>query len=613
MSDLPAGFRVVAPPKKPTSIPDGFSVVTQPEQQQPAASTNTPIGFDPMALDPAVEAQQQAKDAAPAQWERGVLAPVERNSKSGELRWAIPSFLEGLFNAGVDAATLPGDAMQGKVPGLDPRTGFKDITPETLGRIVNFSTLAPLAATGAPVQRAAMQEAERLAAKQAQDMGIPLSTGQKTGDIRQLTKEEILRQTDTPAQPIMRRFDETQRAAIEQANGNIGQSFGPAGDMAGSVQQGLRDKVAFSKQRAESLYKIAEDGNLVIQPQAVADMPKFVESRLQDNPIIMDPTLTPNAVMGLKMLQDAGANAGALNTELKGIELMRKRLNTLSPVTPSDKAATRSVKGAFDDWLQNTIDQALYSGDETAVNALKAARAESKVYLGITSPKTGDVAGKTMAKMVSQDITAEQAANWLFGADIVSPNLNAPLVAAKIKTTLGPFSPEWASVRAAAWKRLTTDLGADEVKSATMLSKRIDNFLGDKGSSLSKVLFSEEERNRMKAFAAVLKRTITPADARNPSRSAFMLSKIMGPALSAVVGAAGFASGGWGGLAAAAAVPIFRNIQKVRFASKSVAGKIPRPVPTPAKVALTDLLRAGGSQVADPSQDLASMATQIAN
>jgi len=512
-------------------------------------------------------------EEASGDWERNVLLPRANNKVTGEQRWAVPGLVQGSYDALIDAVKLPGDTLAGKYDDqLDPRVSKSEVSPELIGRGLNFGAMAaPMA--NVPRTAAAVDLAANAARQQADEFAIPLTKGQTSQDIKQLTREEILRQTDNPAQPIIRGFDDQQREAIGTARDQLGREIGGnAEDLGPAVTQGIKDRVAFSQEQAGSLYRIAEDGNLVIHSGAVKALPAFVKERVVASPIIMDPTVTPTAVAAYKLIEEAGLNAGELNTSLKGIEQIRKRLVGLSGVSQEDKAATRTVKQAFDEWLDDSVDKALFSGDETSIDALKAARAESRYYLGITNPKSGDAAGAAVKRMQEGDATAEQVANWLYGADIVSPNLNAPSVAGRVKTLLGPMSPEWSAVRASAWRRLVDDLGTGDLRSATMMAKRLDNFLNNKGSSLSKVLFSDAERSRMRAFSEVLKRTVTPRDATNPSRSAFMLNNLMGGILTTLLGAAGYSAAGVGGLVAAAAVPVFRNARKIGFAKAAVAG-----------------------------------------
>jgi hypothetical protein len=99
---------------------------------------------------PAVD---EAPASQPEEWERAVLLPIEKNRKTGEWRLALPGFVQ----AGIDAATLPGDVYTGKTD-LDPRVSYRDQDPATLDRAATLaggaSAELPLAARGMVQQTA---------------------------------------------------------------------------------------------------------------------------------------------------------------------------------------------------------------------------------------------------------------------------------------------------------------------------------------------------------------------------------------------------------------------------------------------------------------------------
>lgn len=530
-------------------------------------------------------------DQASGDWERGILWPVAKNKKTGERKLTIPALVQGSYEGVKSAVTLPGDVAAGKYPELEPGRSLKDLSPEMVGRGLDFAGTVSLG-VGTP-KGAALSAGERASTKvlkNADEMKIPLTAGQKTGDITQLTKEEILRNTDGAGRNIMRNFDANQRAAMEGA----AKTIGPAGDadnLAELVQGGLREKVAFSKERASALYKIAEDGALEFDAAAVKSMPSQVRAKIEAlGNVIVDEKVTPAADLALKEIDKAEQLAGGLKpsvpgmpegdivgVQLKGLEQIRKRIGGLTGATPEDRRAIRAVKAAYDEWMDDAIDAGLYSGDEQALDAIKAARAETKVYKDLTVPRVGDDATRAVAKMQKDDATAEQVANWLYGANIANPSMNAPKVAAKLKTTFGADSREFQAIRAGAWTRLIRDLRDGELLSATKVSNRIDDFLSVKGSTLSEVLYTDGERKAMKAFADVLRKTIIPRDATNPSRTAFTLKGMFNAGIQAAAGALGFSTGGGAGaLAALVAVPVFRNVAGYRAATKAVSGAAPR-------------------------------------
>ncbi len=55
--------------------------------------------------------QGRNESTPPDNWRRGTLAPVEKNTRTGELRWAVPEVVLGAW----DAFTLPGDVYAGRV------------------------------------------------------------------------------------------------------------------------------------------------------------------------------------------------------------------------------------------------------------------------------------------------------------------------------------------------------------------------------------------------------------------------------------------------------------------------------------------------------------------
>lgn len=583
-----------------------------PKQAQPLPAADVPEGFDklPAELQQSLISTSKKRktigqpvdfleagggltpeEEATGDWHRALAWPYAGNDKTGEIRFATPELVQNTYEGIKSAVTLPGDVMAGKYDAdLGPGESFKDVSSELIGRGLDY-TGATLGGGGNIPKSATLAGKDAVAGlKLSEQFEVPLTKGQASGDIKQLTKEEILRQTDNAGQKIIRGFDDRQRSAIEAAANKVGPA-GDADNMAELVQGGLRDKVSFSKQRTASLYKIAEDGGAEFDPEAVRALPGFVKSRLEEGNFIIDDQLTPTAARALKEIEDAGNMAGGLTPRvpeggapvvgsdgvesfavtLKGLEQVRKRITGLSGTSATDARALSAVKRSYDAWLDDVVEQGLMSGDDAALDALKTARAETQVYKGLTAPKAGDQATLRVKKMQDVDATAEEVANWLYGANVANPSLSAPKVAAKLKTTFGADSPEFQAIRASAWMRLIKDLRTGEMLSATKVSNRIDDFLNAKGETLSSVLFTADERAKMQAFSALLKKTITPKDATNPSRTAFTLKSMFSAGIQAAAGAVGLSTGGApGGFAALLAVPVFRNVASVRAATKAI-------------------------------------------
>lgn len=537
----------------------------------------------------------------------GFLAPVSHNRRTGQWSPAMPGIVTGTAQAVGDAMSLPGDALGGKYDqALDPRNGPYALgsNPELIGRGLNF---AATMSGGAPLPRSLGPEmAGRPVLGMADRLGIPLTKGQGTGDLAALTKEEAIRQGQGAGSNIMRNFDATQREAIGGVADTIGQGLGANPEsMRDLVVQSIQDKVAFHKDQAASFYEIAKDGNAVVSADAVRSIPAVVDQSLKDAAVTVDPTVTPAANKAMQYISDvanlptepkspnasfgsgyspegttAGGSRGALRptagvgagpvsgkvdgVSLQGLEQLRKQIIGLGDGTnDTDKRALRAIKKSLDAWTQHAIDNALISGDDAALEAYQKARAASHDYLSITSPHEGDTVGATVAKLQKGDATAEEVANWLYGADVANPTLGAPKVAERVKGLVGDGSPEWDAVRASAWERLVKDQksATGEPLSNTMMAKRIETFLNAKGTSLSKVLYTDAERAKMQQFADVLKATVTPRDATNPSRSGWTVAGTMNSITRLLAGGSVASVAGPGaGAAAYFAIPVFKNI-----------------------------------------------------
>lgn len=568
----------------------------------------------------------------------GFLAPVTHNRRTGEWSLSVPGIVTGTAQSIGDAATLPGDALSGKYDAaLDPRNGPYALgsDPELIGRGLNF---AATVSAGTPLPRTLGPEVlGREAVGFADRLGVPLTKGQGSGELAQLTKEEAIRQGQGSGSNIMRNFDARQREAITGVADTIGQGLGKNPEsMPGMVVQAIQNKVAFHKDQAASFYEIAKDGNAVVSADAVRSIPAVVDQSLKDAAVTVDPQLTPAANKAMQFIADvanlpaepkapnasfgsgyspegttvggnrgalrptAGVGAGPVNgnvdgVSLDGLEQLRKQIIGLGDGTnDTDRRALRAIKKSLDVWTQHAIDNALISGDDAALEAYQKARAASHDYLSITSPREGDTVGATIAKLQNGDATAEEVANWLYGADVANPTLDAPKVASRVKSLVGPDSPEWNAVRASAWERLVKDQksATGEPLSNAMMAKRIETFLNAKGTSLSKVLYSDEERAQMQQFADVLKATLTPREATNPSRTAWTLAGTMNGITRLLAGGTVTSvAGPQAGAAAFFAIPVFKNIG-ARNAALRATGVIAEKTKYPVALGMANAVHA---------------------
>lgn len=512
---------------------------------------------------------------------------------------------------------LPGAAVPGGLVARTAAVAAPAVVSETAGQIAKDTPYEGIArglgavaggsavgvGQGVSALRAAGKADEAVnfnrALAQADEFGVPLTRGQASGDLKALSREENLRQMDGIAQRPMRQFDEAQQTAINRAVDTISDRLGRGmGDATEVVPEGVRRIAASLEAKGSALYDKAFESGLMIQKEALDHLPNFIAQRLEASGRIIDDVLTPSASRALREVREAIDLSGALQprnpsaaTELageagqvaainlKGLHQIRRRINNLKGTNPDDGATLRQVKRAFDEWMDDAVDHFLYSGDDAALDAYREATRTWKDFRSITDPRTGDTAGKVVAKMLRDDAHAQEVASWLYGANVARPNMNAPKVADRLKKLLGADSREWAAIRAGAWERLTHAARDGEIMSPTKVANNIEDFVNGSGRVLAKKLFDPEELATMKRFARTLRRTVPPKDATNPSRSGYVMGKAAQGIANAILGTIGATAGGvTGGLTGFLALPVMRGIKDIRAVRKATRVK-PMPVP----------------------------------
>lgn len=560
------------------------------------------VGFDAMApaADPALS-QPQPEWQAP-----GVLAPIQVGTNpdgSTAVRPAVPQVVSGAWSALVNAVTAPGRAASGDPafqPTIDPTTGAVNAYPDAMvsaatdaaGLMIgNGPGMAGKGMVGAVADPMAPAVARQVA---ADEFGIPLTQGQAAQDVARISGEEVIRNADNAAGKVVRNFDTGQQAAIGEAVDQIGAKAGSnGGDVGPTVMNALNKIVSDQRAKAEELYGKAFGGNLTIPSSEISLLPETVAARLASNDVYVDQIegggITPVANAAMRIIDETAANLpvtanGTVDVvqSLNTIERLRRRLVGLEGNSGEDRAAVREIKAGFDEWLDTAVDRALITGDDDALQALKDARSEWSTYKQLSTAKPGDQAQSAVVKMQKQDATAEEVANWLYGADIASPSLAAPKVAQRIKSIVGEDSDAWKAVRASAFERLTLNPNTGDKRTALVMSNRIDQFLNNKGQTLSRVLFSDEQISELKRFSDVLKSTVTPKAAQNPSRTAFTLMNSIKKLSGDLAGVGGAVVGGPAvGVAAALAFPVFRNAKEMGKAVKAVTRVEPAKASSP--------------------------------
>jgi len=401
---------------------------------------------------------------------------------------------------------------------------------QTLGR--GFAQQAQEITTGA-------RQAE------AQAFGIPLTRGQASGDVTQLAREEAMRQAarGTQAQRTMGQFDVQQNQAIKNAiNERLGSAFAPRVGLfteqqaaGGGLFEMIRGRAEEMRGAAKSLYDKLDLPSVRIEAETVGNLPGRVSAKIQESDFILGPELTPKTNQILTQIETIVPRAGDVEiteVSLKQIEKVRRQISLIAkdaqPGSSDAKAASLVIR-EFDSWLDDGIQSGLAKGDPDQLDILKRARSLYKNYkqsFGAGKPMSPDAdAQNAINKIVSKDLTATDTMNIVFGASKLGDNQTSARIVSKLKTLFGEESLEFENIRSAAFSRLFQD-SLGNIKQAPALVREIDELTMGKGSAVGKELFTPAQLKQLRDFRSAVAKTITPAEARNPSKTGYEIARL---------------------------------------------------------------------------------------
>lgn len=377
----------------------------------------------------------------------------------------------------------------------------------------------------------------------AQEFGIPLSRGQATGDVGQWAFEEAARNEARGAMAgnLMRSFDERQllarRAAEEQMRANLagGRSIVDSDQAAGAFTlDAVRNAATNLDNQVGAAYDAVRQMDLAVGDDAVSQLPSFVRRSLEARDIPIDDVLTPAASRAIKDLErlipEAVDQQGGpvVPVDFKKIETARRRLLSFQGAASNgtDALAVREVKQAFDNWLDDAVDNSLFSGDPAALEAMKAARKLRAEYGAKFEARPGVDDSQLVQKMIDRDVTAVEVSNWLYGSTQIGRNGQSVRLAKRLKSIFGENSDEWNAIRQGALTRALSPTGKEA--GPQQIASSLRDFLNGKGSPLSTQLFTPAERTKLAAYARLMETITPPPGATNPSKSAYAMARLGG-------------------------------------------------------------------------------------
>tara|TARA_Y100000593_G_C4311512_1_gene338608 strand:- start:170 stop:2323 length:2154 start_codon:yes stop_codon:yes gene_type:complete len=446
-----------------------------------------------------------------------------------------------------------------------------------------------------------------------EEFGIKLTRGQKTGSRRHKEVEEAIRQGshgEEPAKTISR-FDEAQRKQLAGARDAIpgSSTIDNPVKVGGVISDRVQSLHRTLQQEIDDAYEVAGERGAQFTGSNITALLKGTRAAVSKRGIGVKSTPgTVEAMKELKRLSRAvrsssrARDKGVMRVvDLAKFDRSRRRIRALIENTPrsnaTDKGALIAIKSELDKFVDDAVDNALFQGDDQALDLLKKARGLRTELGKKFSPRNAhDEAGRIMQKLIASDPTTEQATNLILGTQKIAKSVT-PKVVSRLKNILGPDSDEMGSLKEAVLLRMVP-----EVKDVRGAQKAINTAFRNH-PTLMESLFSKDEVKSLKNLKALLARVDSPEEI---SKGAFGFATLVGRMVGAKVGS--IVSGGTL-IGASAGSRVGTGVTSKLFGAGRAARRQVDRLPSPASPGVTAAIVGGEqalgedpiTQILDPS------------
>lgn len=198
---------------------------------------------------------------------------------------------------------------------------------------------------------------------------------------------------------------------------------------------------------------------------------------------------------------------------VQGLEQTRKRLNAIRQAASNDadRRAAGQVMRAYDDWIDNAFDNALFSGSDEALDAYKKARAANAEWRTRFGFNSRDDADRLVNRVVTGEVTPQEFSNWLVGSTQVGSKGVSSRLLTRVAEATGGDQEAMQAIRGGVWNRLTQTAEGVAEKAPAKIANDISEFLNGSGRDVANRLLTPQQRAVAQTYADTLRRG---ADAR---------------------------------------------------------------------------------------------------
>ena len=365
---------------------------------------------------------------------------------------------------------------------------------------------------------------------------------------------------ENSASNLIKRFDkgEFPIESIEEAGQNI--------------IQGLEKRFTTASNNVETAYNfIDKDGVFQAANSNIDELTASVFSGIKNKTGIIDKELTPATVKAQKVIKDFVNKYKPKKQPKDGKKrkkitpatfnefiVMKRKLNSIYKAgsNNTDRAGVNAVIKEWTKFVDDNVDNILFSADKGGVEALKKANklASEKFKLfdindiKVNGLKINDKAGKVVMKILNDpDISPNKAIDYIFGRANLGRSSDSMSIIKRLKTVFGvegknlqaqaAKNKDFQSLRTGAWEKLIRDSSKNDKFSANLFFNNWKT-LKQKNKDLLDELFESNEIKLIDEFANEVKKTFK-GNLVNASNTASALSRIIqqvGRGLGGIIG-----------------------------------------------------------------------------
>jgi len=448
--------------------------------------------------------------------------------------------------------------------------------------------------------------------------GVTLSEAERTGDLgaRQFEQAALRGQSGRPAQEHATEFFNVERPPqVAESRNVVSRELDPYGNQvlaetpaeaAELAQTTLQRESARSKAGVKSLYDQAKALPGEIAADTFTGMPQAIKTSLSNRPdaVIIDNN-TPvasrmmdyldNQIGQLNILNKAQPQSRGLaapgpapivGVNLEGVEQWRKNLSRMRGdalaaygTNPSDARAASAVINEFDDMIAHAVNSGAFRGDPRAVDLFNDARAAHAARMKLWG---NDAIGRKLQNIIGDPArgrdpaSLNDVANWMYSASGTSPNSTNIGMVRRIRSILGPDSPEWAGIKQGMLRRLINEVEEGIAAGPGTVATRLNKFLNGSGSDMAAAMFTASERNLLQEYANLHRQMAIPLQGANWSNTGAATAPFVKQVGDRIVGAIGALIGHHispmvGGLAGYAAGERLAGVMRNRENARNLA------------------------------------------